>query len=202
MSEPTIYIVDDDASVRDALALLLGVHNLRVRVFASAEDFLAMCQPDLNGCALVDMHMPRMGGLEMQREMVARGVHLPIVIMTAHANVAASRMAFKAGAVDFLVKPLSEVELLEAVREALAQRSAACMGGKSSRMSGPGFEKLTGREQEVLALLAEGMSSREVAARLAISHRTVETYKGRIMEKLNARKLTDLVRLAVLAQAS
>jgi FixJ family two-component response regulator len=202
MDEPTIYIIDDDAANRDALSLRLALHNLRVRLFACAEDFLTLCQPDWHGCALVDMHMPSMGGLELQRELVARGIRLPLIIMTAHANVAASRMAFKSGAVDFLVKPLSEVELLEAVGEALTQPQPIAEPVRQPKLAGPEIDKLTGREKEVLTLLADGLSSREVASRLQISHRTVETYKGRIMEKLNAHKLSELVRLAVLAQVA
>lgn len=199
-ADPTIYIIDDDAGVRDSLALLLGLHSLRVAVFACAEDFFSACNPHSHGCILLDIRMPGMGGLELQRQLMVRGIRLPVIVMTAHGNVAASRTAFKAGAVDFLSKPISETELLDAVREALA----LCQeDGKDVRIVSDAqirIDRLTAREKDVLGLLVDGLSSRETAERLAISPRTVEVYKARMMEKLCARKLSDLMKIALLTQ--
>ncbi len=190
---PTVYIVDDDAAVRDALALLLGLKNLRVLVFANAEDFLSACSPDWQGCLLLDMRLPGMGGLELQRELLARGIRLPVIVMTAHSSVAAARVAFKAGAVEFLMKPVSEVELMDALRDAMAIEDSSIHGRIGRQVAKASLGKLTSREREVLALLVNGLSSREVAKRLAISPHTVEAYKGRMMGKLAARKFSDLI---------
>lgn len=191
--DPTVYIVDDDAAVRDSLALLLGLKNLRVLVFANAEDFLSACSPDWHGCVLLDMRLPGMGGLELQHELLTRGIRLPVVIMTAHSNLAAARVAFKAGAVEFLVKPVSEVELMDALRDAMAIEGSSIHARLGRPLAKAGLEKLTSREREVLALLVNGLSSREVANKLAISPHTVEVYKGRMMGKLSARSLSDLI---------
>lgn len=189
----TVYIVDDDAAVRDALALLLGLKNLRVLVFANAEDFLGACSPDWQGCILLDMRLPGMGGLELQRELLTRGIRLPVIVMTAHSNVAAARMAFKAGAVEFLMKPVSEVELMDALRDAMTIEDNSIHGRTGRQFANASLGKLTSREREVLALLMNGLSSREVADTLSISPHTVEAYKGRMMGKLSARELSDLI---------
>lgn len=200
MSEPTIFIVDDDPGVRDSLSLLLGLHGYRTALFARAEDFLHVVKADMQGCALVDMRMADIGGLELQRKLASAGIALPVILITGHGNLAAARTAFKAGAVDFLTKPLSESELLDAIRSAL--------GGSSTRNTGvlaaanaakARVETLSTREREVLWLLASGLSSREVGIRLKIAHRTVETYKRRMMERLNLARLPDLIQLAALA---
>jgi len=190
---PTVYIVDDDAAVRDALALLLGLKNLRVLVFANAEDFLSACSPSWQGCILLDMRLPGMGGLELQRELLTRGIRLPVIVMTAHSNVAAARVAFKAGAVEFLMKPVSEVELMDALRDAMTIEDSSIHSRIGRQFAKASLRKLTSREREVLALLVNGLSSREVADTLAISPHTVEVYKGRMMGKLAARSLSDLI---------
>lgn len=200
LTEPTIYIIDDDAGVRDSLALLLGLHNLRVLVFASAEDFLLACDSPRRGCILVDIRMPGMGGLELQRQLAIRAIGLPVVVMTGHGSVAASRVAFKAGAVDFLSKPISEVELIEAISNALALCQGEGCEMPAIRDAQASLNRLTTREKAVLDLLVEGFSIREAATKLAISHRTVEVYKARMMEKLRARNLSDIARIALLAK--
>jgi FixJ family two-component response regulator len=198
--DPTVCIVDDDGGVRDSLALLLGLNGLRVQVFACAEDFLATRNLPTFGCLLLDIRMPGMGGLELQRKLAGRGIRLPVIVMTAHENIAASRTAFKAGAVDFLAKPIAKTELMEAIRDAFA----ACQDSRSqtlvARDANIRLDRLTVREKDVLGLLVNGHSSREAADKLAISPRTVEVYKARLMEKLCARKLSDLMRITLLAQ--
>lgn len=195
MFEATVFIVDDDAAMRDSLALLLGLNDLRVQVFASAEDFLATCRKEWHGCLLLDLRMGGMDGLALQRALQDRGIQLPVVIVTAHGTLAAARIAFKAGAVDFLEKPVTEDVLLAAVREALAQginqREKALVHEEARTL----LALLTPREKEVMERLAQGLSSRDIGERLGISHRTVEVYKARMMEKLGARRLPDLIRL-------
>jgi len=119
-TNPTIYLIDDDPGIRDALSLLLGLKNLRVQVFANAEDFLATDRPQENACILLDIRLPGMGGLQLQRTLNAKGNWTPVIIMTANPSMAAARTAFKSGAVDFLLKPLSEIELIEALCDALS----------------------------------------------------------------------------------
>lgn len=195
MLEATVFIVDDDPAIRDSLALLLGLNDLRVQVFASAEDFLATCRKEWHGCLLLDLRMGGMDGLTLQRALIQRDIHLPVVIITAHGNLAAARVAFKAGAVDFLEKPVTEAVLLAAVREALLQGAQQRARSSVQEEARTLLALLTPREKEVMERLAQGLSSRDVAERLGISPRTVEVYKARMMEKLGARRLPDLIRL-------
>lgn len=196
----TVYLIDDDPGIRDAMSLLLGLKNLRVQVFANAEDFLADERPQANACILLDMRLPGMGGLQLQHTLASRGNATPVIIMTANPNIAASRTAFKAGAVDFLSKPVSETELIEALYSAISRGSVTPNNSPDSPEKKCDLSSLTDREREVLDLLVNGSSSREAAQMLDISHRTVEVYKSRMMKKLGVRKLTDLVRLALFSQ--
>jgi len=198
-TDPTIYIIDDDPGIRDSLSLLLGLKNLRVQVFANAEDFLAADRPQNDACILLDMRLPGMGGLELQRALIAKGNWTPVIMMTANPNIAATRTAFKAGAVDFLLKPIPETELIEALHDAITFGRVKLQQVSAQVESNSALASLTTREREVLDLLVNGSSSREVAEKLAISHRTVEVYKSRMMEKLGVRKLSDLMRLALLS---
>lgn len=191
-----VHIVDDDAAVRDSLSLLLSVRGYRTATFASAEDFLGAVTPAWAGCVFADIQMPGMSGLEMQQALAARGIQLPVVIITAHGDVAAVRAAFKSNAVDFLEKPFDEGEPLEAVESAFA-RERARLGTLAKHEQELGaLRALSPREREVLALLVEGMHNREIGERLAISPRTVEVHKARIMSKLDARNIADLIRIA------
>lgn len=196
--QETIFIIDDDPSVRDSLALLLGLHGMRVRTFSDAQSFLSTLLDAKLGCALIDVRMNGIGGLELQQKLRARNIHLPVIVMTAHPTVAAARVAFKAGAIDYLAKPLSEPELLMAIELALLTRPAEPQGlfPETAMLQ---VKQLTQRERQILYLLVDGLSSREIAARLVISHRTVETYKVRMMRRLEVRKLSELVRIGTLS---
>ena len=199
-ASPTVFLVDDDAAVRDSLALLLSLRGFRVRAFAGARELLADVRPDWAGCLLLDLKMPGMGGLELQAELGARGVALPVVIVTAHGDVASARAAFRAGATDFIEKPIDDEALTAAIaraleRDALGRAAAAEQAEIQER-----FARLTSRERQVLELVAAGRHNREVAAQLEISPRTVEVYKARLMEKLRVRRLPDLVRLVLRAR--
>jgi FixJ family two-component response regulator len=188
----TVFIVDDDSSVRDALSLLLSLRGYVTATFASAEDFLAALQPVWRGCVIADIKMPGMSGLELQRSLRERNPSLPVIVITAHGDVAAARQAFLADAVDFIEKPFDGEQLLAAVEKALAglRTDVAVEDGIAS------FQRLSLREREVMRLIVKGLHNRRVAEELGISPRTVEVHKARVMEKLGVRNLVELVRLA------
>ena len=197
--EQTVFIVDDDVAVRDSLALLLGLKGYRTAIFSSAEDFLAAYRKDWRGCLVLDIKMSGMTGLDLQAQLASQGIELPIVIITGHGDAASARSALKSGAVDFLEKPLDEEQLVAAVGSALerdAKRRAEKVGGSeaSSRLA-----RLTPRERQVMDLAAAGRHNREIGEALGISPRTVEVYKARLMEKLQARNLSELIRFALTA---
>ena len=200
-SIPTVYIVDDDFAVRDSLALLLGLQGFVTRVFASGEEFLAAYSPQWPGCLVLDLRMPGMSGLALQAAMAERGVKLPIVVITAHGDVAAARAMLTAGALDFLEKPLEESQLLTAIRAALQCDAEDRRQALTIAQARQWIERLTPREREVLDLVVAGKHNREIAAELGISARTVEVYKARSMEKLRVERLPDLIRLVLTVQA-
>jgi len=197
MNEATVFLVDDDVSVRDSLSLLLSLKGLRTQVFASAESFLDTYRDDWRGCLITDLRMPGMSGLELQRALNGRGVSLPVVVLTAHGDVGATRAALKNGAFDFLEKPVDDEVLIDVLMNALrsdAERHAARAAHADTRAR---IERLTPREKDVLGLLAEGLQNRDIAVRLGISPRTVEVYKARMMEKLQCRSLVDAIRISL-----
>ena len=180
-----VYIVDDDAGMRDSLALLLSLRGFGTQIFANAGDVLKAYQPDWHGCMLVDVRMPGMSGLELLQELRQRGCTVPVVIITAHGDVATARAALKARAADFLEKPVDDDILIDVLRDAInshAQVPAAASGHRS-QPNGP-TNLLTAREQQVHDLVTGGYQVRQIAERLGISPRTVEVYKARLMQKL------------------
>jgi len=192
-SEQTVYIVDDDAAVRDALGLLLSLHGYRTAFFADATTFLGAWNDELRGCLLLDIRMPGMDGLALQKKLVELGSRLPVLIITGHGDVGSAREAFRSQAVDFLEKPLQEAQLVQAVEEALArQRSDTRV--QASHDYARREASLTPREREVMELVVDGRHNREIAELLAISVRTVEVHKARVMDKLNVGSVADLVR--------
>jgi RNA polymerase sigma factor (sigma-70 family) len=194
MIEATVYIVEDDAPVRDSLLLLLGMKHLRARGFESADRFLTEVRPDWRGCLLLDLRMPGKTGLELQTLLVERGVHLPVIIITAHGDIAAARAAFRAGALDFLEKPLDEDALFSAIAAALERDERRRDADEATTAFHTQMARLSAREREVMWLVADGHQNREIATKLGLSPRTVEIYKARMMEKLQLRRLADLVR--------
>jgi RNA polymerase sigma factor (sigma-70 family) len=193
----TVYIVDDDPGVCDSLSLLLELRGFRTRSFASAEAFLEAVQLDWAGCAVIDLRMPGMDGIALQGELLRRNIPLPAIIITAHGDIGAARATLKAGAVDFIEKPIDDEQLIASIRAALdrdteARREAARAAERAARL-----ERLTDREREVLDRVVAGRHNREIAAELGISARTVEVYKARMMEKLQVRRLADVVRLVM-----
>jgi two-component system, LuxR family, response regulator FixJ len=201
-SHPTVFVVDDDAAIRDALSLLISLKGLRAAVFSSAEDFLAVYESDWRGCLLTDLKMPGMGGLELQAALRERGVTLPVVVLTAHGDVSTTRTALKGGAVDFLEKPVDDEVLVDVLRNAIRTDEDLHRASEQRVARAAQLERLTPRERAVLELLAQGLQHREISERLAISPRTVEVYKARMMEKLQCRTLAEVVRIGIEAVAS
>lgn len=192
----TVLIVDDDASVRDALSLLLSLRGYRTAVFACAEDLLRALEPDAAGCVIADIKMPGMSGLELQQELRRRGIPLPVVVITGHGDISQARAAFKCDAVDFLEKPFDDEQLVNAIEAAAARERERLSAQSSRRRSSEALSALSERERQVMELLARGMANRDVGEELAISPRTVEVHKARIMSKLGVRNIAELVRLA------
>lgn len=189
MHRETIFIIDDDSSVRDALMLLLSLQGHACAAFASAEDFLAALQPDWRGCVVADIRMSGMSGLQLQAMLREQGSPLPVIVITAHGDVAAARQAFRAAAVDFLEKPFDGSQLLRAVEAGLAGARAVATALRTNAPT------LSPREHEVMGLLVQGLDNRRIAEELGISHRTVEVHKARVLEKLGVRSVIELVRL-------
>jgi FixJ family two-component response regulator len=189
----TVYIVDDDAAVRDSLALMLGLAGYQTALFADAESFLAAWREDWAGCVVADLRLPGKSGLELQAELRARAALLPFIVMTAHGDVPSARTAFQAQAIDFLEKPFDHAQLRAAIDSAFSREGARLeRAGDEAKLAA-----LTGREREVLEHVAMGLHAKEIAAALGISRRTVEVHKTHIMEKLGARNLAELVRFAL-----
>jgi len=200
--DPIVYLVDDDAAVRDGFTALFRSVGLTVRSFESGEAFLRGIDPGDVGCLVLDVRMPGMSGLELQERLLDRGVALPIVLISAHADVPMAVRAMKSGAVDFLEKPVNEQDLLERVQGCLREarrirEDVESMAGARARL-----DILTPREREVVDLLVKGESSKVIAAQLDISPRTVDVHRSHIMEKLDVRSIAELVAIVLRARGA
>ncbi len=191
----TVFIVDDDVSVRDSLSLMLSLQGYATATFASAEDFLRSLQSDWRGCVVADIRMPGMSGLELQESLRGRHPKLAVIIVTAHGDVAAARQAFLSNAVDFIEKPFNPDQIIAAVEKARARLLIEDATETSSDAVKAAREKLSERERQVMDLMIKGLHNRHIAKELGISPRTVEVHKARVMEKLGVRNLVDFVRL-------
>ena len=190
-----VYIVDDDASIRDSLALMLGLGGYVTRAFGDAESFLARFEPGWAGCVVADLRLPGLSGVELQARVRAIGSAIPFVIVTAHGDVPAARAAFRAQAVDFVEKPFDDAQLRGAIDTAFALETERLAGAELRRADSAKLARLTPREREVLEHAVDGKHAKEIASALGISPRTVEVHKTRIMEKLEVRNIAELVRL-------
>ena len=190
-----VYVVDDDESVRTAQARLLKSVGLRVEVFGSARAFLDHDRADVPGCLLLDVRMPGLSGLDLQQELAASEVDLPIVFMSAHGDIPMSVRAIKAGAVDFLPKPVNDQELLNAVGQAIDQHIRMRRKKSEVRDICARIESLTPREREVLTLVCEGLMNKEIAERLSITQPTVKVHRRHLMEKMRASSIAHLVHM-------
>lgn len=191
----TVFIVDDDPAVRDALSLLLGIQDYRVAVFGDAESFLKAYKSEWRGCLVLDIRMPGMDGLTLQKHLAQLGSELPVIIMTGHGDVASAREAFRAFAVDFLEKPLDHRKLLAAIADAFSRQRTRLVAEMNRSEVERLLARLTPREREVMARVVAGQHNRDIAAELGISARTVEVHKARMMDKLGVNNVADLVRL-------
>lgn len=197
MSDNTVIIVDDDASVRDALSLLLGLRGYRTLLFESALTFLEAYRSEWYGCLLLDLRMPKMDGLTLQEELLKKGSCLPVIVITGHGDVASARQAFRLNAIDFLEKPLDEERLIQAIEEAFRWQSDNRRYIESQVSLKKRLEVLTPREREVLDLIVAGHHNRHISGILDISVRTVEVHKARVMTKLGAGSVSELVQICM-----
>lgn len=193
---PIVFVVDDDPSVRTALGRLLLSCGIAARVFASAEAFLQLARPDAPACAIIDVHMPGLSGLDLQRSLSEFGSALPLIFITGQGDIPTAVRAMKAGAADFLTKPFGDEELLEAVRRAIAldvgaRRVAADVAEIRERA-----DSLSPREGEVLTLVVAGMLNKNIGSRLGVTEKTIKVHRGQVMRKMRADSLADLVRMA------
>ena len=196
MSSTTVFIVDDDPSHRDSLQFLLGAAGLEVRSFPSAQDFLDAADPGAPGCLLLDVRMPGMSGLDLQNKLAKAEISLPIIFITGHGTVPMSVRAMKAGALDFLQKPFDEQDLLNAVHQAIEQDRQTRLEREKLREIHKLINSLTPREYEVFTLLISGMMNKQVAYELGITEGTIKVHRSRIMEKMKADSMADLIRYA------
>jgi FixJ family two-component response regulator len=191
-----VYVIDDDASMRDALRSLLASVGLRVETFGSAPDFFRRKLPDAAICLVVDVRLPGLSGLDFQAELSKANIDVPIIFITGHGDIAMSVKAMKAGAVEFLTKPFRDQDLLDAVKLALEKDEAKRKSQKTIADVRFLFESLTPREQEVIGLVTAGLMNKQVAAEMGVSEITVKVHRGNVMRKMKANTLADLVRMA------
>jgi len=198
MSEPVVHIVDDDPAMRESVAFLLNTEDLATRVYDGAHALLARVAELEPGCVVTDIRMPEMNGLELVGELKKRGVMHPVIVLTGHADVSLAVEAMKAGVLDFLEKPFLDETLLNAVRAALAKDEGESSKARERAEIEARLGQLTPRERDVFEAVVAGDSNKAAAIRLGISPRTVEIYRANVMDKMQARTLSELVRMALL----
>ena len=195
--EQKVFVVDDDLAIRDSLTALLQASGYAAAAYESADAFLAGEAPRAAGCLIVDVRMPGKNGLELQKELVGLGSPLAVIVMTGHADIPIAVQAMKAGAVDFLEKPCEESALLESVSRAFERVATASRHSDAAHAVTAHMQTLTDRERQVLDLIVAGRANKVIAYELDISPRTVEIHRSRVMEKMGARNLADLVRMVL-----
>lgn len=195
MSAGLVHLIDDDAEVREALGLLLGTLGFAVEAHDGAHGFLERLSGLKPGCIVTDIRMPLLSGLKLQERLLAAGCAWPVVVMTGHGDVEACRRAFLHGAVDFLTKPVDEQALIDAVNQALARLQEVLAAARGRSAASDRLERLSQREREILARIADGLSTKEIAREFGISPRTVDTHRAHLAEKLGTSSVADMVRL-------
>jgi FixJ family two-component response regulator len=194
--EPLVFIVDDDLSVRRSTERLVRSAGFNVQSFASAGEFLKNPRPEGPACLVLDVRMPGLNGMDLQRELNQSGIRIPIIFITGHGDIPMSVRAMKAGAAEFLTKPFRSRSLLDAIRAAIERdRSASRERSQIGEVRGH-YDQLTPREREVMALVVAGMLNKQIASELATTERTVKFHRAHIMQKMNAKSVADLVRMA------
>jgi FixJ family two-component response regulator len=200
--QPVVFIVDDDASVRDALEDLLRSVGLTVASFVSTQAFLQSKRPDAPGCIVLDVRLPGPSGLEFQRTLTKSGILLPVIFISGHGDISMSVQAIKAGAIDFLTKPLHEQKLLDAIQTGIERDRVRRGEEKDVAQLKERFESLTPREREVLTIVIAGRPNKQIAAQLKLSEMTVKIHRSQMMRKMKAKSLVELVRMADLLKVS
>lgn len=191
-----VFVIDDDASMREAIGRLLHATGLTVRTFGSAREFLSTRLPDIPACVVLDVRLPDLSGLDLQREMVERGIHVPIIFITGHGDIPMSVQAIKAGAVEFLTKPFRDQDLLDAVRSGIqVDRKARKERAELAELR-EHHQQLTQREREVMSLVVEGLLNKQIALRLGTSEKTIKIHRSHVMQKMHADSLAELVRMS------
>lgn len=196
-NKATVFVVDDDQAMRSSLKWLIESIGVQVESFASADEFLREYQPGRTGCLVLDVRMPGMSGLDLQEHLAGKGMHVPVVIITGHGDVPMAVRAMKHGAVDFIEKPFNDEALLDAIRRALAHEQQQRLQQGEHLQLQQRLDSLTPREREVMTMVTEGRSNKEIANALGVSAKTVEAHRARVMEKMQAGSLAELVRMAL-----
>jgi FixJ family two-component response regulator len=194
-ADAIVFVVDDDLSMREAIKGLVSLEGLRVETFGTAQEFLKSERPDSPGCVVLDVELPGLSGLDLQQELAAHGIRLPIIFITGYGDIPMSVRAMKAGATEFLTKPFRDQDLLDAIHQALERDRAVRQHSGGIAELRERFESLTSREREVMSMVVAGMLNKQIGFDLGISEVTVKIHRGRVMSKMGAGSLADLVRM-------
>jgi FixJ family two-component response regulator len=195
-AQPLVFVIDDDHSVREALAALFRSVDLRAESFASTSEFLKAKPPDAPACLVLDIRLPGLSGLEFQSALAKSNIHIPIIFITGHGDVPMAVRAMKAGALEFLTKPIRDQDLLDAIQVAVERDRTRRAQDRAIDAVRAGYESLTPREQEVVAFVTAGFMNKQIANKLGVSEVTVKVHRGNVMKKMGARSLAQLVRMA------